>query len=295
VVGSNALGEVSCSTNTFTVNPSPTPVNGVTEAFAFQQTYAGGPEMVPTWTFAPGDLLLGLTATTLSPSASAFAQGGCGPASNLTDGQIGYVGGILEDFCSGGNSEGTVAVYKLPSAANGYKISQIVTYGGWQDTGRDWQNYTVSYSTPAAPGTFTTLASVVYEVYPVGGAVSGIPNMSRVTLAPASGSYLATNVAALQFNFASPTNQENGWQGYSELAVYGQRPVTFTSTSVSGTNLVLAGSGPAGDNYTILSATNLLGPWVTNTTGVIGGNGEFSNSVPIIKSVHDEFFLLQVP
>ena len=153
----------------------------------------------------------------------------------------------------------------------------------------------VSYSTPAKPTTFTTLASVVYEVYPLGGANSGIPNMSRVTIAPASGTYLATNVAALQFNFASPTGQENGWQGYSELAVYGQRPVTFTSTSLSGTNLVLAGSGTAGANYTILSGTNLLGPWVTNTTGVIGGNGEFSTSIPIIHSLSGEYFILQVP
>ena len=268
-------------------------MNGVTEGFAFQQTYTGGPELVPTWTFAPGDLLLGLTATTLSPSANAFAQGGCGPASKLTDGQIGYVGGTLQDFCSGGSSEGTVAIYTLPSAGNGYKISEIVTYGGWQDTGRDWQNYTVSYSTPAHPSTFTTLASVDYQLSTI--ANSGIPNMSRVTLVPASGSYLATNVAALQFNFALPTNQLNGWQGYSELAVYGQRPVTFSSTSLSGTNLVLAGSGPAGANYTILSATNLLGPWVTNTAGVIGGNGEFSNSIPIVQSIKGEFFILQVP
>jgi hypothetical protein len=293
VVGSNSAGEVSCSTNTFTVNPAPTPVSGVTAAFAFQQTYTGGPELVPTWTFAPGDLLLGLTATTLSPNAGAFAQGGCGPASNLTDGQIGYVGGTLEDFCSGGSSEGTAAVYTLPASPYGYSISQIVTYGGWQDTGRDWQNYIVSYSTKASPSTFTTLASVVYKVSAV--ANSGVPNMSRVTIAPASGSYLASNVAALQFNFASPSGQENNWQGYSELAVYGQQPLSFSSTSVSGTNLVLIGAGTPGASYTILSATNLLGPWVTNTTGVIGGNGNFSNSIPIIHSVSSEFFIVQEP
>jgi hypothetical protein len=295
VVGLNGLGEASSSTNTFTVNPAPTATNNVLEGFAFQQTYTGGPELAPTWTFAPNDLLLGLAATTLSPSASAFSQGGCGPASNLTDGQIGYIGGTLEDFCSCGSSEGTTAIYTFPSPGSGYKISEIITYGGWQDTGRDWQNYTVSYSTPAAPATFTTLASVVYKVSTPGIANSGIPNMSRVTLTPASGSYLATNVAALQFNFASPAGQENGWQGYSELAVYGQRSVTFTSTAVSGTNLVLGGSGPAGANYTILSATNLLGPWVTNTVGVIGGNGDFSTSVPISKSLHSEFYVLQVP
>jgi hypothetical protein len=295
VVASNGLGTATSTTNTFTVNPAPTPVNGITEAFAYQQTFAGGPELAPTWTLAPGDLLEGLAASSTGPGN--FTMNGDGPLSELTDGLIGYVGGTVFSFCSCGSGAGTTATYTLPGSANGYNISQIVTYGGWQDKGRDWQNYTVYYATAASPSTFTPLTSVVDEASLLDPA--GRPNMTRVTIASSGGGPLATNVVAVEFNFATPAGQENGWQGYSELALYGSAavaPLAFTSVSLSGGNLILSGSGgSAGSNYTLLSATNLLGPWVTNATGSFNGSGDFSNSIPVNTSVNGEFFKLETP
>ena len=295
VVASNDLGIATSTTNSFTVNPAPTPVNGIVEDFAYQQTFVGGPELAPTWILGAGDLLEGVAP---SSTTGDFTENGDGPVSELTDGLIGYVGGTVYSFCSCGQSpEGSVAVYTLPGSASGYNISQIVTYGGWQDKGRDWQNYIVSYATAANPGSFTTLTSVVDEASLLD--PNGLPNMTRVTISGANGATLANNVVAVEFNFASPAGQENGWQGYSELAVYGHpatAPVAFSSFSVSGGNLILGGSGgTSGGDYTILSTTNLLGPWVTNTTGVFDGNGSFSNSIPVVPTVPGEFFKLEIP
>ncbi|MGA2556362.1 MAG: immunoglobulin domain-containing protein, partial [Verrucomicrobiota bacterium] len=51
------------------------------------------------------------------------------------------------------------------------------------------------------------------------------PNMTRMTYTPASGSYLVQNVAQIYINFTSNTvngnTGENGYQGYSEIAIYG--------------------------------------------------------------------------
>jgi hypothetical protein len=240
-------------------------------------------------------LLEGLAA---SSTTGNFTENGNGPVSELTDGLIGYVGGTVYSFCSCGNSpDGSLAVYTLPASSTGYNISQIVTYGGWQDSGRDWQNYTVSYATAANPTSFTPLTSVVDQAS--ASDPNRLPNMTRVTIAAAGGGSLANNVVAVMFNFSTPMGQENGWQGYSELTLYGHPatpPLVFSTFSVSGGNLVLGGSGGTSDTgYTILSATNLLGPWVTNTTGVFNGSGDFTNAVPINTSVAGEFFRLDVP
>jgi hypothetical protein len=295
VIASNDLGEATSTTNSFTVNPAPTPSNGVIEAFAYQQTFSGGPELVPTWTLTAGDLLEGVAPTSTTGN---FQQNGDGPISSLTDGQIGYVGGTVFSFCSCGNSpNGSVAIYPLPGSANGYNISQIVTYGGWQDAGRDWQNYTVSYATVEHPTTFIPLTSVLDKASLLD--TNALPNMTRVTITPSGESSFAQNVVAVEFNFSTPSGQENGWQGYSELAVYGSvspPPVAFNSFSISGGNFVLTGSGgTAGAAYTILSATNLLGPWVTNTSGTFGSTGSFTNAIPLSHSVAGQYFRFEIP
>jgi len=300
VVASNSLGGASSSTNAFTVEPAPTPVNGVTESFAYQQTFSGGPLLAPTWTLASGDILEGLAP---SSSAGDFQDGPFGPIGTLTDGAIGYAGGDLISFCSCGtvgSGTGNSATYTLTGSASGYNITQIVTFGGWQDGGRDQQNYTVSYATASSPGTFTTLASV-FDPANLSN-VGGVPNMSRVTIASSSSAPLATGVTAVNFNFANPTGQENGWQGYSELAIYGtpaSPPLTFLNPVITSGSLVLAGSGGTpGSNYLVLSTTNLstlTSEWITNVTGVFNSSGDFSNSIPINPTTPAQFFLLKIP
>jgi hypothetical protein len=69
----------------------------------------------------------------------------------------------------------------------------------------------------------------------------------------------------------------------------------FNPPVVSRTNLVLtATGGTANAGYTLLTATNLLGPWTTNSAGTFSGAGVFSNSLPI-GTGPGLFFRLRTP
>ena len=111
--------------------------------------------------------------------------------------------------------------YLLDTVANvfGYTITSIDTFGHW-DEGRDRQNILIEFSTVAAPGTFSSIAS--YSFDPTLG-----QNFSRVRVTP-NVSFLATSVAALRFSFP---NQENFAGGYRELDVFGT-PVPEPSTGL---------------------------------------------------------------
>jgi hypothetical protein len=66
-------------------------------------------------------------------------------------------------------------------------------------------------------------------------------------------------------------------------------------------NIVLAGTnflGMNGSPYSILTSTNPTLPlqlWTTNTSGIFGALGVFSNTLPLNGSVRQQFFLLQTP
>ncbi len=73
--------------------------------------------------------------------------------------------------------------------------------------------------------------------------------------------------------------------------------LAFSSVRISGTNLVVSGSGgAAGGTYYILAATNMtLSPvalWTRISTNVFSGNGLFTNSCPINASVREEFLVI---
>jgi hypothetical protein len=101
----------------------------------------------------------------------------------------------------------------------------IIVYGGWGDAGRDQQAYTIYYSTPSAPAAFVPLSSVNYQ--PAN--PSGVHSATRATLTPLNG-YLATNVAALKFDFTTPA-PENGFCGYSEIQAFGIPAVASPATN----------------------------------------------------------------
>jgi hypothetical protein len=64
---------------------------------------------------------------------------------------------------------------------------------------------------------------------------------------------------------------------------------------ISGGNLILtATGGTANSGYTLLTTTNLLGPWTTNSTGTFSNTGAFSNSIPV-GSGRARFFQLHTP
>jgi hypothetical protein len=225
-MASNSFGVVSSTPNSFTVTNAPIPdANGVLELPANQTGY-GGTRFTPTWAIAPGSVIGGVLPAAYNGN---FQQENAGGVSALTDGSFGAVGQNNDDgAATAGNSGGQTLVYILPGSTNGWDLTNIVVYGGWSDGGRDEQAYTINYSTITDPTTFVPLTSFDYLPQPP----SGVPTTTRVAFTSGTASrFLATNVAALEFDFTTPNGGgENGYQGYNEIALYGTRsaPVSYT-------------------------------------------------------------------
>ncbi len=178
----------------------------VTETDSFQSGDGVNP-FTPTYAAPAGDVLLGLTPTTITPNEAAFDLEGAGGTSVLTDGVFGPIltggGGAHPSFATGGGAGGSKLIYTFASPIT---LSSVVTLGGWNDAGRDTQAYTVSYD---VGGTLTPLATVSYDPTPGGGSVQIASQVILDGFAPVA------NVDQLVFDFASA---ENGHQGYAELA-----------------------------------------------------------------------------
>jgi hypothetical protein len=289
---SNSVGVTYSSTNLFTVNPVPAPNgNGVIASPANQ---TGNGAFTPTWIVAPGSLIAGTLPSSVGVGGSFTADPGEGGLPVLTDGMLDLFGASVAGLATCGSGNGGHSItYTLP--VSGKSIINIVSYAGWADGGRDQQAYTVSYSTVTAPATFTTIASVNYNPTLPG----AVPSADRVTLVSSTGGPIATNVAAVTFDFLNPAG-ENGYSGYAEFQIFGTAvPPTINSPKVSGGNLILTGTGGTpGGSYTWLTSTNLATPvasWTTNTTGTFDGSGAFSNAIPINHAELDRFFLLRTP
>ncbi|HXI69113.1 MAG TPA: fibronectin type III domain-containing protein [Verrucomicrobiae bacterium] len=221
---SNVLGSAVSAASSLIVSSVPAAVNNIISAYA-AQTGPGSASpvtnFVPTWTVAPGSLIAGQSPS--SVGGGIFNNYNSGSVAVLTDGTSGW----LNYWPGVGSSPtavtcGTVAggagqsvTYTLTGSANGYNLTNITVYGGWGDNGRDQQAYTIYYSKVAAPAAFISLSSVNYN--PAN--ASSVQCATRATLMPANG-VLATNVAAVKFDFTNPAG-ENGYEGYSEIGLYG--------------------------------------------------------------------------
>ncbi len=184
-------------------------------------------------TYAPSstDLINGLST---SAETGNFSQEGTGGTSVLTNGT--FTSPLTRDasgpfqfstFATGGNSGGTSLTYTLPTASD---VSSIVVYGAWQDGGRDQQAYSVLYSTAVAPGIFIPLTTVDFNPPSPG----QFPQATRVTLTDNAGN-LASNVAALRFDFNAT---ENGYSGYAEIDVIGVPVPEPTSLALGGLGII---------------------------------------------------------
>lgn len=234
--------------------------------------------------------------------SGSFTNEGCNET-NLTDGVLGF-GAAFSASCG---DDGTAVPWIIFSStnSNGWNLTNIVVYSLWHDYGRDGQYYNLSYSTVSAPNTFLPLASVAYNPFvPHDGRASG----NRVQIAPPVGqSLLASNVAAVRFDFTPQGSEDFGWSGYTQIVLQGTNqpaavvstPPMFNRPTISGGNLILTGSGGTpGAGYTLLTTTNLETPlanWTTNTTGTLDGTGSFSNGVPITTPPPAKFFRVRVP
>jgi hypothetical protein len=251
------------------------------------------------WTVETPNLIAGQLPS--SYGSGVFTEEGCN-VTNLTDGNIGY-GAAFGASCG---DDGAAVPWIIFSPTNGgsWNLTNIVVYTLWTDYGRDGQYYNLSYSTTSAPAVFLPLVSVAYNPYVAPG-VSDSGNRVQIT-PPAGQTMLASNVAAVKFDFSSQGTEDYGWTGYSEIVLQGANlaPVlppaapVIAAPYISGGNLILTGMGGTPNSpYTWLSTTNLAAPiiWTTNSTGTLNGAGGFSNAIPVSGSTPAKFFRLRQP
>ncbi len=244
---SNSAGISVTSLSSLTVSNVPAAVANVITGYAAQTGLGSAiPNFSPTWDVVPGSLI-----STQSPAS--VGTGNFSQSTNvLTNGSAGRstfgTGGATATQVTCGSGAGQSVTYNLGTSASGYNLSSIVVYGGWCDAGRDQQAYTVSYSTVSAPTTFIQLAAV--DSNPANPA--GVQSATRATLGSATSAPLASSVAALKFDFTAPVT-ENGYSGYTEIAVYGTplAPAVTMQTS------------PA-------TARDVVGSQVTFTASIVG-------------------------
>jgi hypothetical protein len=157
-----------------------------------------------------------------SPSAQSgnFSEEAAGGVAVLTDGTFGTISGGNPGnntlFATAGTGEQVTYSLNLAASPLGYLITGINTYGGWNDSGRDQQLYTVAFSTVANPGVFVDYTSVNFNP-----AAAGDPSATRVQITDTTG-VLANNVAAIRLTFDQPGAPENGYTGYTEVDVFGR-------------------------------------------------------------------------
>lgn len=203
----------------------------------------GTTTFTPTYTIAQPDLLAGLLPTASTGLFSQHDSSGetSGDLPVLTDGTYGSInsgttGAHTSFVVAGGGrpsaaafstqSYGTSVTWTLPAPAS---LSQIAVYGGWNDSGRDQQLYTVSITT-TANATFTnlslaaatatggaTLSGNTVSYNPTG--VGSVQDANRTIISDTTGALLAANVTAIRIDF--PTTVENGYTGYAEIAAVG--------------------------------------------------------------------------
>jgi hypothetical protein len=171
--------------------------------------------------------------------------------------------------CGGGSGAGSNLIYMLPSPAGGYDLTNITVYGGWASSARDAQAYTVYYSTVLAPNTFIPLGSVTCNPVntnynPLYYSFGSVPAVTRSTFTSATG-VLASNVAALMFNFTSPVS--GGYGGYAQIAAYGIPLVPTVSTDT----LPATAVDVVGSQVTFMAAFTSANPLAYQWQMISGG------------------------
>ena len=218
----------------------------------------------PNWPVATNSLIAGMLPS--SVGAGSFTQnynsGAGGGVSKLTDGVLGLASNNAGPYatCGYDNGAGAYVIYTLPATANGYNITNITTYSGWQDSGLSGQQYAVSYSTIDNPTSFVFLTFVNYA--PGGSS----PMANRVMLTDSFGGAIATDVAALKFDFTTPL-QPYGVEAYDEITVEGTPAATLTPQPVVITTSNQTSASPFVPSWTVENNSLIAGMAPTATVG----------------------------
>jgi hypothetical protein len=244
------------------------------------QTGSGSGTYLPPWTVVTnGSLIAGQRPSSMSGNFSMEAPGRSAYSLTTSNslaltqiaGTSGYTTSTNYVTCGNDNGSGSLLIYSLTNSSTGYDLTNITVYGGWADNGRDQQAYTVYYSSVTAPTDFVSLAVVNYNPTIAG----SIQSATRVTLTSSIG-VLATNVAAVKFDFTNPSS-ENGYCGYAGITMFGTAsippavPAKLSATHQAGlTGFIMnAGNLVVGRNYTLQSTTNLASSVWSNETSFV--------------------------
>jgi autotransporter-associated beta strand protein len=184
----------------------------------------------------------------------------------LTDGTVGSAGNQMESV---GPLNATSVVFPLDISTNtkGYDLKSLDSYGAWGDSGRDDQDYTVSYSTAEDPSTFISIGTVSNKTFaPI--------NSTHTRIAATAGNILGTHVGAVKFEF---NNQENGWTGFREFVALGTPvPLVDPLTWAGGTNA----NWTATDNNNNWKQNGVSAPF-TSAAGLIFNNTGINTTINV--------------
>ncbi len=196
-------------------------IGGVAAAVIVTNTAQEGPGN----TFAVSNSDLLQTNLASFQTTGGFGSFGGGPISVLFNGIFGASGAVF-DGQNIAPGTGATLTFSLNLSVNtmGYDLTQLTTIASW-DTGRDGQEYSISYSTVSAPGVFISLA-IIPQFNPQG-VVDTLNSHTRVSVTDSNG-ILASNVAHIRYTF---TSFENSGTAYREIDVLGvasvPEPTTF--------------------------------------------------------------------
>ncbi len=157
----------------------------------------------------------GITTT----SSGTFTDEGVQGIPSLTDGVFGAAGGQGSNPPGLGAAGGNVGEFitfglDLTASPGGYSLSGVDVYAGW-DGFRGGQNFQLSYSLVADPGTFLSLGTSDLDANS-NNAPGG--NVNTRTMVRDADGELATGVAAVRISF---NNVTFGFAGYREMDVFG--------------------------------------------------------------------------
>ena len=217
----------------------------------------------PDWGLASNSLIAGLAPSSSFGNFSLEAAGrnvlclttGGDLTISRINGPSGTTASTNYVTCGNGSGAGSVLVYTLPDSANGYDLTNITVYSGWQDNGRDAQSWNVSYSTAAQPGFFVPLTTVSFNP----SVPTGVATANRVTLIDSTGGPFAANVVALKFDFAE-ASVENGYTGYGAITVQG----TPSTNVVTPLPIVISAESQSADGA-------FVPDWIIETDSLIAG------------------------
>ena len=248
----------------------------------------GPAPLTPAWTPVADSLIAGLAPSTASGNFSEEISGrnvnSLTAGGSLTITSVGNPTTCSTNYvtCGNANGAGSTVIYTLPASTYGYNLTNITVDSGWQDNGRDAQAYTVYFSTVVNPTVFTALTAVNYNPSVPG----GTPSANQVVLNDSAGGLIASNVAAVMFDFTSP-GSENGYCGYGAITIEGAAatnligPVIVITTSNQNNSVSFIPTWPVETN-------NLIAGKLPSTTGP--GNFTIEAGVAGLSALTDGTF-----